>query len=227
MTERQFHIHNITRKIETRILRTVGTGQARGALILGGGLLRVMRGRPVLATESLITRLKSELLQKEKQGFLKVTTPTGVLVDISTLKEIGVRPPTVVRPRFPLDSAQRDRNEGVGEDPPQHWHNAPRKAQLEAPDLIKPFVTPVVEEVAPEVVEEIPETLPPEELLEDIAEVAEPVEPEPEPIVVSPAPACDEGVIFPDDELPKTAPINPAYTKAEERHSRKKNKNRR
>lgn len=115
-----FHIHNLVRRVETRLDRAVSPTRHRMNILLGGGLIRIVRGRHAVVTRSTLVRLLNELVQKETAGMIKVTTPAGVRIDLATLGASGVAKKSAPRPKPPLDAAARDQSfeHGVGENLP-------------------------------------------------------------------------------------------------------------
>ena len=132
-----YKIHNMSRAIETRSLRAAATAErAPKKLLLGGGVVRVLRGRPATVTEAVLRRMQPELIKREKRGQLKVTDSHGQRVDLTTLKPMEaplVDPP---KPNPPLDTAATDNKYPVGEDMPQHPGGAGRTEELEVPAVV-------------------------------------------------------------------------------------------
>ncbi len=116
-----YHIHSMVRSQETRAQRAASPTRRRMNLLLGGGILRVMRGRPTPVAEPLLIRLRAELIEKEGHGLLKVTTLAGLRLNLTTLKPAEDMPATPPLPDPPQDSAENDENfggEGVGQSMP-------------------------------------------------------------------------------------------------------------
>jgi hypothetical protein len=136
-----YKIHNMSRSIETRHLRAASTAQrAPKKLLLGGGIVRVVRGRPATVTEVALKRMLKELQDKEKLGWLMVTTPTGLRVDLDTLKPLEGPPVTAPKPHPPQDTAATDNKYPVGQDMPQHPGGAARSEDLELPAVVNPDI---------------------------------------------------------------------------------------
>lgn len=136
-----YKIHNLCRAVETRPLRAAATAKrAPKKLLLGGGLVRVVRGRPMPVTESVVRKLQPELLEKEKLGWLKVTTEGGLRVDITTLKAVEEALPEEPKPKPKLDSAADDSKYPVGESMPEHKGGAALDEKLPIPSVIQPDI---------------------------------------------------------------------------------------
>jgi hypothetical protein len=164
-----FHIHNLTRSVSTRLQRAKAAQRPRFKQLLGGGIVRLVRGRPVPITKPMVERLLLELIQKEKEGILKVTTPDGRLVDLSTLKPLEDKKVAPPKPEPPLDSAANDETfeHGVGNAVPQVPGGLPQGATPPLPEALKGI---------PEGVAAVPEGKEPEPPVEeDLESVAQAV----------------------------------------------------
>lgn len=172
MPETQYLIHNTTRGVETRFQRRAAPEPPRMALMLGGGTVRVLRGRPQAVTESLLRRMLPELTKLETAGRLKVTTLAGLRVDIQTFKVVEAPPVSPPLPNPPLDSATRDKNENVGDQPIKHGDPKfiPQSVKLPLPAAAQGLSTGPVEDELPSPMEELA--------------AQEPVVPEPSPSAV-------------------------------------------
>lgn len=150
-----FHIHNLTRSVSTRLQRAKAAQRPRFKQLLGGGIVRLVRGRPVPITKPMVERLLLELIQKEKEGILKVTTPDGRLVDLSTLKPLEAKKVVPPKPEPPQDSAENDETfeHGVGNEIPQVPGGLPQGAAPPLPEALKGI---------PEGVDAVPEGKEPE-----------------------------------------------------------------
>jgi hypothetical protein len=91
MAEQQFHIHNTSKSVHTRMQRVAVPGNPKTSLMLAGGAVRVLRGRPYPVTLARLTQLIPELLGHYDRGFARVTDPTGREVDPRTLKALPVK----------------------------------------------------------------------------------------------------------------------------------------
>lgn len=111
-----FAIHSTVRARSTRIVRAQSPTHKGLIQFLGGGVLRLVRGRPLLVTETLLRDHFDEIRAKAAQGLIEVRTPDGRCVDVVTLqpKTASVVPP---QPRQPLDSAANDTPWGQRIDP--------------------------------------------------------------------------------------------------------------
>jgi len=101
---------------------------------------RLIRGKPLLVHEGLLKEHMTELLQKEAQGLLYVTTQEGALVDLATLQVLQA--PAESPPRqVVLDSAANDKPAGIslsphaGEPPPPDTFEMPVDPPAAAIDL--------------------------------------------------------------------------------------------
>lgn len=90
-----FYIHNTTRSPHTRDVRrsVPGPESSTKNIFIGGGLLRVVRGRPVPVAEAFLRRHVPELLAKEKKGLIAVYNAKTQRVDLSTLEVLPSAPP--------------------------------------------------------------------------------------------------------------------------------------
>jgi hypothetical protein len=117
-TERIFKVHSGVRKRHNKLLRRKTPGRADFVQRLVGGDVIVRRNRPATITES---KLKAHLPEFERafaEGRVEVRTPTGLLVDLNTLKVAETLPAPAAQPHPPLDSVKDDKNAGVGEKMP-------------------------------------------------------------------------------------------------------------
>jgi hypothetical protein len=139
MAEQVFHIHSTVRDITTRTQRAANAGTARLKQYLGGGMLRLIRKRPTPVTESVVVKLRAELIAKSARGELKVTLPDGRLIDLETLKPLKGPAPAPPKPAPKLDSAADDKSyeHGVGESKEQLPGGVPADADLDTPAAMK------------------------------------------------------------------------------------------
>jgi hypothetical protein len=150
-----FHIHSMVRSLETRVARAKAAKKHRFKQMLGGGLLRLVRKRPLPVAKPLVEKLRAELLAKEAEGILKVTTPDGRRVDITTLKPVDPKKVAAPKPAPPQDSAANDKDfeHGVGNAVPQVAGGLPQTATPPTPEALKGM---------PEGVDAVPEGKEPE-----------------------------------------------------------------
>jgi len=82
-----YYIHNTTRDPKTRDKRRqlVGPERSTKNLQLGGGLLRVLRGRPSPVSRVILTRLAKDLSDKYQKGLVRVTNQRGQEIDPASL----------------------------------------------------------------------------------------------------------------------------------------------
>ena len=115
--ETLYQVHNTTRSLASRMTRVQAARRDRMNLLLGGGLLRIPRGRYQVVTESTIKRLIPDLLEKERNGSVVVTTMTGLRIDLNTGRATTATTASPPLPHPPLDSAATDESfeHGVGE----------------------------------------------------------------------------------------------------------------
>jgi hypothetical protein len=176
--EAVYHVHNVVRSQETRLTRVQAARRHRMNLLLGGGILRVPRGRFMPITESLLRKLQPELLRSEAEGAIKVTKPDGQRVDIMTLKPVGPGPTSTPLPNKPLDSAANDQTyeHGVGQHMPPHPGGKAVNEGIGLPEVLSGGVPEGVEDEVVDV-QEFSET-PHVEEVEEVAEeeVSEAVE---------------------------------------------------
>lgn len=107
--ERRFRIENGARSVHTRVARTA-TAQRRGMKqFVGDQQQRVMRGRPIVWTESQVVKNLAELRDKVKKGLIRVLSATdGSVLDLDTF-ELGAPRPDSAAPHPPMDSLANDR----------------------------------------------------------------------------------------------------------------------
>lgn len=163
MDTERFQIHSTVRSVHTKHMRALSAERHRSSMLLGGGLLRVIRKRPTTVTRGMIVRLLPELMEREAKGMLMVTTQSGLRIDLATMKPIEGLPPVVPMPDPPMDSAANDENfiGGIGEGTPQFAGGLPPYADVPLPSLLKEekelaasLEEPVVEEVPAPVTEQ-------------------------------------------------------------------------
>lgn len=190
--QRLFQIHNLVRRVETRTHRQQAASRHRMNLLLGGGIIRVVRGRFATVGESVIHRLLPELVEKEAAGMLMVTDNNGRRIDLRTGDVAENLPPVPPLPAPPLDSAANDKTfeHGVGQHIPQHSGGSAMTQSVDQPAAIRPEIPEGFEE-EPELEEEptnpadaLPEGT--EQVVEtevvtvvDVTEPEEPADPEP------------------------------------------------
>jgi len=133
-----FKIHSLVRDVSTRLQRAKSPTRHRFSMLLGGGLIRVTRKRPVTVTKSVVVRMQSELLDREAQGMLKLTNMVGQRVDIETLEVVEELSPGQPLPRPPLDSAAADNRYPVGEPKPMFRGGLTSDQEAEVPEVVKP-----------------------------------------------------------------------------------------
>lgn len=150
-----FHVHSLVRSLETRVQRAKAARRPRFKQLLGGGLVRLVRGRPVPIAKPMVQRLLLELVAKEKEGILKVTTPDGRRVDLSTLEPLEDKKVAPPKPEPPQDSAANDKTfeHGVGNEIPQVDGGLTQGAAPPLPEALKGI---------PEGVDAVPEGKEPE-----------------------------------------------------------------
>ena len=111
-----YKIHNTVREIRTRSIRQAAPQHARMKQYVGE--LRVLRGRPLTVTGATLEKHLEELKAKSAQGLVEVQTMDGRLVNLSDMSA-SATPAQSPAPRPPLDSANNDKNQSVGENIPQ------------------------------------------------------------------------------------------------------------
>jgi hypothetical protein len=113
-----FQVLNTSRSRFNRLQRFQAPKHGGLKQFIGGGEHRIIRGSPLVISETTLMKHLVELRDKAEQGLLEVRTVDGRLVD---LESFTAQPPLapVPVPNRPLDSAARDKNQGVGEFVPQ------------------------------------------------------------------------------------------------------------
>jgi len=126
-----YYLHNLTRDPTKRDARKqlVGPERSRKNLFLGGGMLRVMRGRPLPIREDIYKKLQREIEALVAKGLMKVTT-TG---DVDGKKKEPEAPKAAPPPKPELKP-----------EPP------PPEPELEPMKVEEPPPPPPVEEVVAE-----------------------------------------------------------------------------
>jgi hypothetical protein len=85
--QKTFYIHNTTRHPATRDLRRSLHGpESSTKNLFIGGILRLVRGRPVAVSEAFVRQHQAELADKEAKGLLAVYTHNSLRIDLSTLE---------------------------------------------------------------------------------------------------------------------------------------------
>lgn len=134
----QYRIHNTVRKVLGRLTRAKMARRTRMNMLLGGGLIRIPRGRYVQVTESMVRRLLAELVQKESEGSLEVTTPDGRRVDLKTLKPFEALKKMAPPAHPPQDSAADDKTyeHGVGVGMPTVSGGKAQSEEVKVPEVL-------------------------------------------------------------------------------------------
>ncbi len=155
-----FKIHSLVRDVSTRLHRARAPMRHRFKMMLGGGLVRLVRKRPAIVTKSVLTRLLPELIERERQGMLKVTNMTDQRLDLTTLEVTEERQPEPPLPNPPLDSAERDHKYPVGEAMPNIEGGVPETAELPKPEALQRELPEGEDELEPEEEETTSKDLP-------------------------------------------------------------------
>ena len=132
-----FKIHSMVRDVSTRLHRAKAPKRHRLSLLLGGGLIRVVRKRATTVTKATLQRLLPELLEKEEQGMLKVTDMIGRRIDLNTFQVVEEAPPEEVLPHPPLDTAATDHAYPVGQHMPNVEGGVPAAQELDTPEALQ------------------------------------------------------------------------------------------
>lgn len=111
-TERIFKVHSGVRKRHNKLLRKKTPGRADFVQRFIGGDIVVRRNRPATITESKLKAHLPEFERAYNEGRAEVRTPTGLLVDLKTLKTVETLPASAAQPHPPLDSAANDKPAG-------------------------------------------------------------------------------------------------------------------
>ena len=133
-----YRIYSLVRDVSTRVERAKSPDRHRFKMILGGGMVRLVRKRPTTVTEEALLRMRSELIEKERRGMLKVTDMVGRRLNLESLELIDDRPAEPKAPHPPLDSAARDTAYPVGEAKAMFPQGLPETADVEPPKVIQP-----------------------------------------------------------------------------------------
>lgn len=137
MPETMYQIHNTTRSRETRTERRVATTGGKTVLLLAGGSIRVVRGRPAVVPESRVRALLGDLESKERSGLCKVTDCSGRRVDLKTLQVVESRPVDPPVPHPLMDSAANDDNAGKGTPAPPFLGEHEVSTSVVMPELLQ------------------------------------------------------------------------------------------
>lgn len=90
----QYYVHNTTRNPATRHLRRAVPGpESSTKNLFIGGVLRVVRGRPMPITEKFLRQHRKELADKEAKGLLAVYTHNSLRVNLETIEPVPNSPP--------------------------------------------------------------------------------------------------------------------------------------
>lgn len=108
-----YAIHSLVRRQKTKLTRTTAPKRHRFMLHIGGGDIKVRRGkhRPTVIREGLFMRHLRDIKEKADAGMIEVRTPTGQLVDLDTF-EVAPLPPPKPTPDPPVDTAADDKPAG-------------------------------------------------------------------------------------------------------------------
>lgn len=181
--ETVYQIHNMVRRVETRLQRATAARRHPLKLLIGGGILRIPRGRYQTVAERMVRQLLPELRQMEAQGMLKVTTATGQRVELQNLKPVEELTAASPLPKTPLDSAKNDKTyeHGVGQSMPTVEGGKASSQDVKRPEILDDEVPEGFEEMTKsELYEEAKEldvegrsSMNKEELVEAVEEAAE------------------------------------------------------
>lgn len=99
----QYYIENTTRSPHTRSLRKANHGPESSTknLFIGGGAIRVVRGRPFPVTEKFLYSVLAEIADKEAKGLVRVLNANRKRIDIKTIV------PVVNKPYNPFSKVSR------------------------------------------------------------------------------------------------------------------------
>lgn len=151
-------IHNATRDRNNRMARSMAVRRRSLKVYLFKEQFRLVRGRPVRVPEEKLMANIDEVRAKVREGLLRVTTCDLAPFDVDRLAPVPV--PTPAKPKFPLDSINRDAPSGLsitkfGDAPlpekfemPVELPEAAYEVSLEEPPQVAPPVAPPVEETA-------------------------------------------------------------------------------
>jgi hypothetical protein len=121
----RFKVVNTVRSRHNRVQRMQHPVSARLKQHIGAGEHRVLRGRPLILTGGQIEKHLKEIGEKARMGLIQVQTMDGRIIDPESLRVSSPKytagPPqaSVPVPNRLLDSANRDKNTGIGENIPQ------------------------------------------------------------------------------------------------------------
>lgn len=107
-----------------------------------GGRIKVRRARPARITEAALLANIEEIKRAVAQHKVVVTTLSGQVLSLETLMAAPA-PAEKPMPNPPLDSANNDKNEGIGYDVPPTPEGTTMNAPT--PELLKGLVTPEAE----------------------------------------------------------------------------------
>lgn len=108
-----FAVHSMVRSRFNRTQRAQAATHARFKQHVGSDQRRLLRNRPMLLSESDLTRDRNELLEQQRAGLLEVRTLDGRLVDLETLQIAPALPAENPRPSPILDSLANDIPAGI------------------------------------------------------------------------------------------------------------------
>jgi hypothetical protein len=204
-----YKIHNTVRDVQTRVVRAVSPTRHCRVLLLGGGLIRVVRKRPAIVALPILKRLVPELIELEKVGRAKVTDMAGRRLNLET-GELAELPPAPKPPTKVLDSAANDPafEHGVGQDMPTMQGNEAEQAEVEPPAILERDFPEGEDEVVPGTSYGVPEDE------AEPAPVPEEIVPEPAPEGVTPEEVVPEEPVpeevVPEEPVPEVADTEPA-----------------
>lgn len=169
-----FLLNSVVRGRSNRTARAAQPGRMSFVQRLAGGTILVRRARPARITEAALIANIEEIKLAVAQHKVVVTTLSGQVISLETL-EAAPAPAEKPLPNPPLDSANNDKNQGIGYDVPPTPEGTTMNA--EEPELLKGSQSQEAEEAAVEP----PHAPPPGPFSNDVPEVAQ--APEHEPVV--------------------------------------------
>lgn len=131
-----YKVHSMVRRVQTRLHRQRAAGRHRFVQRLAGGDITVRRARPATISAAQLEVHFNEIKAAVDEGKVEVRTPTGVVVDLSTMRASPAPSKAANKiPETPLDSASNDKTfeHGVGE-------VALEDQPLDAPDVSNSLV---------------------------------------------------------------------------------------
>ncbi len=144
--QRKYFLHSTSRGRNNRTLRVQQGTPGRTQQFIGGGLFRIVRGRPAILSARQIGQHFKEIVEKCRIGAIEIRLADGRVVDPMTGEPVVPGKPMAPLPNFPLDSIRNDQ-QNVGERMPLYPGGALEGEDSDVPELVSKANRPDEDEV--------------------------------------------------------------------------------